>query len=136
MRTGGGIRAALSRLQQQIALLAGGGHFLPRADSLPAGRADRVNRSRRASAHHRRGPKDPRRTRHHPRLARSRRPLDASPPPRDRDRADRGRGARILSNPITRDDFLIDRFSLLINNLSVKRTSPGEKRWNRLATVK
>ena len=36
MRTGGGIRAALSRLQQQIALLAGGGHFLPRADSFPA----------------------------------------------------------------------------------------------------
>ena len=33
---------------------------MPRADSLPAGRADMVNRSRRASAHHRRGPKDPR----------------------------------------------------------------------------
>ena len=100
---------------------------MPRADSLPAGRADRVNRSRRASAHHRRGPKDPRRTRHHPRLARSRRPLDASPPPRDRDRADRGHGTRILSNLITLRDFLIDRFTLFVNNLSVKHTHLGDK---------
>jgi hypothetical protein len=43
LRTGGGIGVALSRLQQQIALLANGGQFLQRADSLPAGGADLAN---------------------------------------------------------------------------------------------
>ena len=44
-----GIRKALSRLQQQIALLASR-QFLPRADSLPAGTADRANTKTEARA--------------------------------------------------------------------------------------
>jgi hypothetical protein len=37
---------------------------------------------------------------------------------------------------ITLHKFFIDRFSILVNNLSVKHMHPGEKRWNRVMAVK
>ena len=45
-------------------------------------------------------------------------------------------GAGILSNLIILGDFLIDLFTLFVNNISVKHTHPREKRWNLVTTVK